>query len=195
MRAGLAGTVIGVHAAPGSFIEEGAPLFEIADLDRLWLVVAVPAVHAAEVTAPKGVWFEVEGIEEPMSLGAEALVATAGALDERTRTLRVTYVIPNPDGTLRPGMYARAHVVTGESAAVPAIPVSAIVDDGGTDVVYVQPSGESFERRVVRLGVKDRGLVEVVSGVTPGEWVVSRGALAVKLASMSTELPAHGHAH
>jgi len=195
VRAGLSGTVLAVHAAPGSFIEEGAPLFEVADLERLWLVVAVPAVHAAQVTSPKGVWFEVEGVEEPMSLGSESLVAVAGALDPKTRTLSVTYVVPNSERKLRPGMYARAHVVIADSRQAPAIPISAVVDDGGTDVVYVQADGETFERRVLRVGVRDRELVEIKGGLALGERVVSRGALTVKLASMSTALPAHGHAH
>jgi cobalt-zinc-cadmium efflux system membrane fusion protein len=50
-------------------------------------------------------------------------------------------------------------------------------------------------RRVVRLGVRDGASVEVLSGVAPGEWVVSRGAYSVKLASTATESIGHGHAH
>jgi multidrug efflux pump subunit AcrA (membrane-fusion protein) len=63
------------------------------------------------------------------------------------------------------------------------------------DTAYVQTEGESFERRIVRLGVRDREYVEVLSGVEPGEHVVTRGAYAVKLAAAGTQVPAHGHAH
>jgi multidrug efflux pump subunit AcrA (membrane-fusion protein) len=61
--------------------------------------------------------------------------------------------------------------------------------------VFVQVEGEAFERRVVRIGARDRGFVEVSTGVSPGEHVVSRGAWSVKLAASSGAIPAHGHSH
>lgn len=65
----------------------------------------------------------------------------------------------------------------------------------GMFVVFVQVEGEAFERRVVRLGARDRGYVEVLGGLHAGEHVVTRGAWSVKLAASSGSIPAHGHAH
>ncbi len=76
-----------------------------------------------------------------------------------------------------------------------AVPASAIVDEGAEQVVFVEVSGERFARRVVQIGVRDRDLVEVVSGLAPGERVVTRGAWQVRLAGASGAIPAHGHAH
>jgi cobalt-zinc-cadmium efflux system membrane fusion protein len=70
-----------------------------------------------------------------------------------------------------------------------------VVDDGGSPVVFVQIDGESFERRPVRLGSSEGGYVHVLEGVVPGERVVSRGAYLVRLAAMSSQIPAHGHVH
>ena len=92
-------------------------------------------------------------------------------------------------------MTTRAHLIADEPKLTAAVPVSSVLDDSGTNVVFVQSGGESFERRPVKLGIRDGEHVEVTSGIKPGEWVVATGAYSVKLASMSTESVGHGHAH
>jgi membrane fusion protein, heavy metal efflux system len=76
-----------------------------------------------------------------------------------------------------------------------AIPQTAIVDDAGRKVAYVQLEGEAFERRLVTLGMQSGGWVEVTSGLARGERVVTRGAYEIKLAAASGAVPGHGHAH
>jgi cobalt-zinc-cadmium efflux system membrane fusion protein len=61
--------------------------------------------------------------------------------------------------------------------------------------VYVQAEGETFERRPVTLGPRAGGVVQVLDGVKAGERVVTTGAYLVRLASLSTSAPAHGHVH
>ena len=75
------------------------------------------------------------------------------------------------------------------------VPASAVVDDGGRPIVFVQREGETFERRPVTLGARAGDVVQVVEGVKAGERVVTRGAYLVRLASLSTQVPAHGHVH
>jgi multidrug efflux pump subunit AcrA (membrane-fusion protein) len=75
------------------------------------------------------------------------------------------------------------------------VPSSAIVDDAGRPIVFVQVEGEAFERRPVTLGTREGELVQVLSGVKPGEHIVTKGAYLVRLASLSTSVPAHGHVH
>ena len=81
----------------------------------------------------------------------------------------------------------------GAPAAV--VPESAVVDDGGRPVVFSQLAGETFERRPVRLGRREGGAVEVLEGLRAGDRVVIRGAPLVRLAALSTSVPAHGHVH
>jgi cobalt-zinc-cadmium efflux system membrane fusion protein len=76
-----------------------------------------------------------------------------------------------------------------------AIPDSAIVEEGGQPVAFVQVSGETFQKRELTLGIRDGNWVQVLSGVTEGERVVTKGAMAIRLASASSVIPAHGHAH
>ena len=75
------------------------------------------------------------------------------------------------------------------------VPASAIVDDGGQPVVFVQVGGESFERRPVRLGHREGGDVQVIGDVAAGDRVVTTGAPLIRLAALSPQVPAHGHTH
>jgi membrane fusion protein, heavy metal efflux system len=59
----------------------------------------------------------------------------------------------------------------------------------------VQRAGENFLRRPVKLGVRNSGLVQVVEGLNPGDRVVTKGAYLIRLSTMSSAVPAHGHVH
>jgi cobalt-zinc-cadmium efflux system membrane fusion protein len=191
----IAGTVATVSAAPGQFVDDGESLFHLVDLDRLWLEVRVPEANIGELLNPGGVWFRVEGFDQTFEAPADRVVAMGGVVEKTTRTVPLLFEVDNPGRILRVGMFARANVLMGPPRTAVALPVDSIISDAGMDTAYVQTEGESFERRIVRLGVRDREYVEVLSGVEPGEHVVTRGAYAVKLAAAGTQVPAHGHAH
>ena len=93
------------------------------------------------------------------------------------------------------GMFAQVHIWTGESVESTAIPVQALVDEAGQDVAYVMLGGESFERRVLQLGIREGDYVQVKSGIEPGERIVTRGAYLVRLAAAAPAAAGHGHAH
>ena len=76
-----------------------------------------------------------------------------------------------------------------------AVPDSAIVDDAGQPVVFVQVGGESFQRRAVQLGNREAGLVQITGDIEPRERIVTRGAPLIRLAALSPQVPAHGHTH
>ena len=195
VRAPISGTLVAVDVAPGMFLDEGREMFHIVDLDKLWLEVRVPEANIGRVERPAGAWFEVEGFDPSFEVAGDRLVTTGGVVDGRTRTVPLIFEIDNPERRLRVGMFARVHVLTGPPVTAAAIPKAAVLEDGGQEVAYVQTEGETFERRVVRLGIRDGAHVEVTEGVRSGEHVVVRGAFMVKLAASATEAPAHGHAH
>lgn len=195
LRAPLSGTVTEVRAAPGTFVEAGATLFRVTDLTQLWLEARVAEVDVAQMGVPRGATFYLEGSGEGVNLSAESVVARGHVIDPITRTLPILFAVDNSAGRWAPGAFARVFVVNGDERQVPAIAESALVDDQGVFVAFVQVEGESFERHIVRVGARDRGYAEIVSGLRPGERVVTRGAWPVKLAASSGSIPAHGHAH
>jgi membrane fusion protein, heavy metal efflux system len=195
LRAPLAGTVTAVDAAPGAFVEAGAQLLRVTDLTQLWLEARVPAAEAQRLGTPSGGWFYAEGSETMFELPAAALAAHGQALELPSRTLPLLFAFDNSSARLPLGSFCSVFLALGDERRAPALPLSAIVEDGGVDVAFVQIEGEAFERRTLRLGVRERGFVEVLGGVSAGERVVSRGAWSVKLAASSSAVPAHGHAH
>jgi cobalt-zinc-cadmium efflux system membrane fusion protein len=190
----ISGTVAEVLVAPGAWVSEGQQLARIVDRDRLWLDVSVPEAYVSRLGEVSGAWFRLEGMQAVLEVDRSALVSVGAEIDAHTRTLPVRFQIDNDRRELFAGMTTQAHLVVDAPQLATAIPVEALVEDGGADVVYVQTGGESFERRSVELGIRDGEFIEV-RGVAPGEWVVARGAHSVKLASSATASVDHGHAH
>jgi membrane fusion protein, heavy metal efflux system len=189
----IRGTLAELYVTPGQWVRQGDPIARIANRDALWLDVFVPQAYISDVREVSGAWVQLG--ELMLEVGREALVSVASELDPQLKTLRVRFRVPNPDHKLYAGMSAQAHLVAQAPRLAVAIPFDAVVDDAGVDVVYVQRGGERFERRAVRLGVRDGTMVEVLEGVMNGEWVASTGAYSIKLASTSTAAVGQGHAH
>lgn len=198
LRAPVSGILADVRVSPGAFAAEGSPLFHIADRRMLWLELRVPESDAARLATPSGAAFRVDGIDQGFEIVAGRngrLIAVGGAVDAATRTVPVIFEFADPDLRLRIGMAAKAQVLAGAPREVVAVPASAVLDENGISNVFVMTGGESFERKPVRLGVREGDWIEVVEGLEPGQRVVSRGAWLVKLASANTAQIGHGHAH
>ena len=193
IRAPISGTVVSRTIAPGSRVEAGAPLFAIVDPRVVWLSVNVPAAQAPLVGRTSGASFLVEG--SPRKYLSSRTVSIGNVIDPQSRTVRAIYEVNNPDASIRVGSNARVSVRTGQSVSGVIIPASAVLEEDGRSIVYVQPDGEAFEKREVRLGGEQGGFVLVLDGVKAGERVVTGAAYQVRLASLSTAVPAHGHEH
>jgi multidrug efflux pump subunit AcrA (membrane-fusion protein) len=173
-------------------------MFHIVDPERLWLEANVAEVDLGRLDEVSGAWFQVDGFDRSFEVSPATggkLVAQGSVVDPVSRTAPVVFEFPNEDRRLRVGMFAHAHIWTGHGVEAAAAPVSALIDEAGQDVIYVMTGGESFERRVVRLGIRDGDYVQVESGIEAGERIVTRGAYLVRLAAASPAEAGHGHAH
>src|SRR5688572_25790249 len=186
----IAGVVARRTIAPGSRVEAGAPLFTVVDPSVVWLSVNVPAAQASLVGGSSGATFELEGATRRYE--TRRVVSIGSVIDSLSRTLPVIYEVANADGSAKVGATARVRVRTGASQQGVVVPASAVLDEDGRPIVYVQPEGETFEKRSVRIGGQDGDRVLVLAGLEPGERVVTGAAYQVRLASMSTAAPAHG---
>mgnify|MGYP001372958175 CR=1 FL=1 len=193
LRSPLGGIVASRTLAPGSRVDAGTELFTVVDPTTLWLEASVPAAEAARVTPRSTASFRVPGSDSVWR--TRTLVALGGVIDSLSRTVPAIYEVPNPAGTLKVGMNAQVYVGTGRELEGVVIPASAILDDDGRTIVYIQADGERFEKRAVVLAGMDGRMALVRSGVAPGERVVIGAAYQVRLASLSTSVPEHGHEH
>jgi RND family efflux transporter MFP subunit len=186
------GVVSEVRFTAGGSVEENDLLMRVVDPDRVHVVGTVTELLAATLATVTEAELILDG-QPPVSLGQP--FAVNPVVDPVTRTSAIRFALDNRGPRLRIGQAVRLRLFVGGEESGPAVPESAVVDDGGRPVVFVQTGGESFERRPVQLGSHADGYVRVLQGIEPGERVVHRGAYLVRLAAMSTQIPAHGHVH
>jgi Cu(I)/Ag(I) efflux system membrane fusion protein len=155
----------------GTAVDPSTTLLTIADLSQVWVFAEVPeaSIPAVRVGTTAQLDFAASG-RAPFAARVDFLYPT---LTERTRTLKVRLTVANPRGTLRPGLYGTAAF---EAAGAPTItvPRDAVVDTGRQQHVFVAV-GDRFEPRPVTPGVQLADRVEIRSGLTEGDRIVSAG--------------------
>jgi cobalt-zinc-cadmium efflux system membrane fusion protein len=192
-RAPVSGVIARRDAATGANVQAGTLLFQVVDTAQIHIVGQVPESETPRVRLVSGAEIEVPG--RPDRVPAGRLVSIGKVLDPESRTLPITFAFENRALALPVGQSVFLHLLMQSTAPRPVVPAAAVVDDAGRPVVFVQREGERFERRDVTLGARTGDLVQITKGVTAGERVVTRGAYLVRLASLSTSVPAHGHVH
>ncbi|MBZ4329682.1 MULTISPECIES: efflux RND transporter periplasmic adaptor subunit [Myxococcaceae] len=197
LRSPLDGVVSFAEVMPGAVVVAGTRLVSVINPSRLWLEAKVYEADAPKVERSPGAAFTVAGFTREFTVDEKSgrRVAVGSVVDSATRTVPVLFELPNPDGALKPGMFAKVTLFTGETVRALAVPEAAVVDDNGRPTVFVMEGGESFFKRVIRPGVRSGGWVQVLDGVKEGERVVSRGAYELKLSTATGAIPEHGHQH
>jgi membrane fusion protein, heavy metal efflux system len=194
VRAPIAGVVAEAQVTPGAAVQEGQLLYRLVAVDRVHVAGAVPEQFLARVQHVRAAEIEVPGLEAP--LPATRLVSIGRVVDPQTRSVPITFELAGPPPGVAVGQAVTLRLITPPEGREVTVPASAIVDDGGQQIVFVQSGGESFERRPVRAGgEREGGYVRIVSGLEPGERIVTRGAHLVRLAALSPQTPGHGHVH
>lgn len=198
LKAPISGVVTQVAFAAGEHVPADKAVVTILDPSRVLIEARVPESQLPRLGASRDAAYQVpghKGVYVAVREGGGKLVYAGQEVDAATRTVPLVYEVPNPDGRLKVGMALDLYVETQRQEQALAVPESAIVDEDGRAVVFVMVSGETFEKRELTLGIRDNGLVQVLDGLAQGERVVTKGAYAVRLSSVSSSIPAHGHAH
>jgi RND family efflux transporter MFP subunit len=193
LRSPISGVVAESRATSGASVDEGQSLYKIVAVDSVYAVAHVPESEAVRLRQVSGAEVEIPGVGEPVALGKA--ISIGRIVDPESRNLNVIYAANNTKRLLAVGQSVFIRLYTSATVRATAVPASAVIDDGGRLVVFVQVSGESFERRPVQLGNQGAGYVQVVDGMKPDERVVTQGAYLIRLAALSTQIPAHGHVH
>jgi RND family efflux transporter MFP subunit len=170
------GVVTRRHVDVGDLTEpgtQGQPLFVVARDDLVRITVSVPEMYATEVDPGDRVLIRLQALS---GRGFEGKVTrTAWTLDSKNRTLRTEIDLPNPKGTLRPGLYAYATVIVEEHANVLTVPATAIVRQD-SQAYCVVVSDDKATRKPVVSGLEDGTRVEIRSGLQGDENVVKANA-------------------
>jgi len=192
VRAPISGILAESSAISGANTEVGKVLFRIVDINAIFVSGVVPESEFSKLRALSGAEVEMpDGQIRP----AGRLVAVGRLVDSETRTVPVTYETDNRDHHLAINQTVFLRLFLTPMGKAPVVPEAAIIDDAGRPVVFVQRGGETFLRRPVKLGMRNHGLVQVLEGVSAGDRVVTKGAYLIRLSTMSSAVPAHGHIH
>lgn len=177
------GTVMERLATEGAYVTTGEPLLRVADLSKVWVQLDAYERDLSALLVGQTVAVVLESQPGESFEGRVAFIDPT--IDAQRRTARVRIEVDNPDGLLRPGMFAQAvvHGQTGTAEDRPlVVPQTAPLFTGRRAVVYVEvPDTDrpTYDARVVRLGPRAGDVYPVVAGLTEGERVVTQGAFAL----------------
>ena len=192
VRAPLSGYVTRVNKSIGEQVTPGEAILEISNLDTVWVEAPIFERDLNRLGGSASATFTVAAYPDQEFRGT--VVDVGAVIDERTRAATVVFQVPNAGRALRIGMQANVRLDAGESVTAMMIPRSAVLDNEGKKIVYVLLSGEEFERREVVLGDEYGEEVAVVSGLNPGERVVTQGAYQIRLQELRpADAGVHSH--
>lgn len=171
VRSPIAGFVARRHVQPGEKVAFDAPLLHIVDLAQLEVQVQAPVADVSQIAQGAQVDVEVEGLPGRVYKGRVDRINPTAEAGSRMIHLYVT--LANDDGLLRGGMFARAKLLSGAAAPVPALPIAAVQDDRGQPFVWVIADGR-LARRLVTTGLRDERAqrIEITSGLAGDEQVI-----------------------
>lgn len=168
-RSPVTGLVVARNAFSGLRFDRGAELFRIADLSHIWILADVFENDARLLRAVTKAAVRYQDLVLPVQLSS-----ALPQFDPASRTLKVRLETDNPDLILRPDMFVDVEFQASLPAAI-AVPVDAVIDSGLRKTVYVETSDGSFVPRQVETGWRLGDTIEITSGLTAGEHIVTAG--------------------
>ncbi|MFC5488409.1 efflux RND transporter periplasmic adaptor subunit [Dokdonella soli] len=176
----FAGRVTARAAAPGVLVQPGAAPapFTVADLSSVWMVANVVEGDVAALRIGQSVSVTVAALPGRKLQGSISYIGST--VDPSTHRVSVRSEIADPQHELRPQMLATFVVHTGAPVQSVGVPANAVVREGdGTMTVFVTGDGRRFVRRVVKLGLQQDGMDQIIEGLSASERAAGDGALFV----------------
>ena len=186
VTAPIGGTITQRQIGLGQYINSMAggassPIYTIGNLSTVWLIANVRETDAPMMHVGQSV--EVHVLAFPARVFKAKISWVAPSIDPNTHRLLVRADVENPEGALKPGMFANFSIITGEAETAPAVPQPAIVYEGDAARVWVARDDGTIAARSVRTGRIADGMVEILAGLSQGEKVVTSGALFIDRAA------------
>ena len=189
LRAPFRGEVIDRKATIGEVVDPNKILFTVADLSTVWVRADFPEQQAGRLKT--GLTIEVRVSAYPNTTFQGVITYVGAVIDPATRTIMARAEVPNPDGRLRPEMFAEVLLVTDEQSFL-SVPRVAVQQMGNRQVVFVVRGPRRFESREVILGQTSTEYVQVITGLAAGDEVVTQGSYALKSEALREQMPRGG---
>jgi cobalt-zinc-cadmium efflux system membrane fusion protein len=157
-------------------------MFEVVDTSSMRAEIEIPESELGRIRVGQAVVVTADALPGAEFAGTIDYIAPEVARETRTTKARAT--LANPEGTLRANMFAKARISLGDAARVVTVPRAAVQRVAEVELVFVKLADAEFEARRVKTGSRDGDRVEIVSGIKPGELVVTEGSFLLKTETM-----------
>lgn len=180
----------------GDYVAVGQPLATISQNSRLVLRAEVSEKYYQYLPAVQSANFRTPYDEQVYKLSElhGRLLSYGKASDTNSFYIPVTFEFDNK-GAVIPGSFVEIYLLTTPMQEVLSVPVSSLIEEQGIYSVFIRLDEEGYKKQEVKLGANNGSEVQVLSGLKPGDVVVTQGAYQIKLASASNAIPAHTHNH
>ena len=177
LRSPISGVIAELGVREGMTVTPGGMLFKLVDLSTVWVNAEIPEAQAAAVRAGNAVEARVSAYPEEIFKGKVG--ALLPEVNAATRTLRARIELANPDGRLKPGMYASLAFQNQKARQAVLVPSEAVIRTGQRDVVMLALGEGKFRAMEVQVGAEGGGQSEIRSGLKPGDRVVLSGQFLI----------------
>ena len=189
------GFVKSIEIHNGDYVSQGMELFTVVSLNSQILEARISPSYNVTMERINDIWFKSINEEwESMKHSGGTILSIGQEVSEEEPLIPI-YIKVNTSIRMPQGSFSEMQIAIGEEHEGLVVPESALLEDYGKYSVMVQVNGESYEKRTVIVGNRNGQLAEITSGLKASERVVSIGAYQVKMASMSSSVPGHGHEH
>ncbi|GBR04610.1 RND family efflux transporter MFP subunit [Acetobacter oeni LMG 21952] len=161
-------------------------LMRLTDMSSVWIVSDILPQDATQV---------VQGGEQTTELASDAgttllrskITSVGDMADPATGLVRVISTVPNPDGSLHPGMFLNTHLPVHEKTTGIIVPENAVTEINGVSIVFVPVGPNQFQPREVHIGAASDGQSVITTGLSTGEKIVTHGAFALKAVMLASD--------
>ena len=182
----ISGSVIERAATQGEVVGPDKPLFIVADLSKLWVIIDIYEKDLGRIRSGTAVKVSTTAYAEKSFRGFISYLGEV--MDEKTRTVKARVEVENANRFLKPGMFATVTIDAKGTETAIMLPEEAVFLDGSKNYVFIQNAPEKFEMREIALGRTLGNRLEVVRGLKKGEPVVVKGAFILKSELKKDEL-------
>lgn len=192
----LNGYLKNLQVKEGDYVSVGQPLATISQSNRLVLRADVSEKYYNDLPMIQTAHFKTpyDNMLYKLSDLRGRLLSYGKASDMNSFYVPVTFEFDNK-GAVIPGSFVEIYLLTKPMEHVLSVPVSALIEEQGIYSVFIHLHEEHYKKQWVTLGANNGSEVQILSGLKPGDEVVTRGAYQIKLSSASNAIPAHTHHH
>ena len=178
IRSPIDGFVSSRLADPGTLASPGTPIMNLQGLRTVWVNIPIPQEQIAQVAVGQQAAVTVDSVPGHPFTGRVFEIDPSADPSSRDFTVRLS--LPNPDALLKPGMYAQVSLMTQHVRGATVVPLEAVQKDADGSFVWTLAADSTVHRQAVTTGASDDNGVAILSGVSPGEKVVTVNASTLK---------------